>query len=1054
MSAFFGNIMIAVIPSISKTSTAANANSATNDIEAIAKGGRGNYYYTWNKSGTEATVSKKSDSVVNIVGALSLGKTTAYCTIYDIITGNTVLTPPVEVDWTSIPLTATTNSATKTYNGSSQLVLVLDGINGTYSGIASASGINVGSYTTTITGANSYTGSVTGTLTIGKATLIITTSNASMTYGSSIPTSSFGYSLSGLLGTDTANVVTGLNGISVGSATHSTTGTSTSSVGSYPISTNVSGLSATNYNFTAINGTLTIGKAALTITTSNASMTYGSSLPTFTYTPTGFVNSDTATVITGTVTHSTTGSSSANAGTYAVTPVVSGLSATNYSFTPANGSLTIEKAALTIATNNVSMTYGSSLPSFTYTSTGFVNSDTATVITGTVTHSTTGKPTASVGTYPVTPVVSGLSATNYSFTAANGTLTITAATLNLTAAVTSFTYNGTSQSLSYSVTGAGVDTGYSVSGTTASTNAGSYTATLTKSSTNYILGTSSLNWSIGKAALTITTNNASMTYGSSLPVFSYTPTGFVNSETATVITGTVTHSTTGSSSANAGTYAITPIVSGLSATNYTFTPANGTLTINAATLTALTTTGSATYSGSSQTVTVISGINGTYSGSTSVSGTNAGPYSTTITGTGNYSGSVTGTLTINAATLTAATREGGATFNGDSQTVTVISGINGTYSGSTTASGTNAGTYSTTITGTGNYTGSVGGTLTISPATIALYAPLGYTGVPSLPYNGSTQFMSGTVSGTARNNYSYTISSTSGINPGIYTSTIVSTTTNYVVSAIYNSFIWYITTPLTAASKTSSVTYNGSPQSFTITGINGSYTGSPTVSGTVVESYTTTIYGSSFYTGSVTGTLTINAAALSASSTSSYVTYNRGQQSFSISGINAPSGSYYGSTTVYGTSVGTYTTRIFGTGNYSGYVDGTLNIRTDSGYIDIFYGGVYDSSYTTGFYVPVRTSNAAFSVTHSISGPGAADAQHTSSGRSGPYDWAQEANPAGAYVRNTNPQTAGWVLTITATITDPNYSVMIAETTVTFTGYVAPPPSGTGYGGGGGLIAE
>jgi len=971
MSAFFGNIMIAVIPSISKTSTAANANSATNDIEAIAKGGRGNYYYTWNKSGTEATVSKKSDSVVNIVGALSLGKTTAYCTIYDIITGNTVLTPPVEVDWTSIPLTATTNTATKTYNGSSQLVVVLDGINGTYSGTASASGINVGSYTTTITGATSYTGSVTGTLTIGKATLTITTSNASMTYGSSVPTSVFGYSLSGLLGSDTANVVTGLNGISVGSATHSTTGTSSSTVGSYPISTNVSGLSATNYNFITVNGTLTIGKAALTITTNNASMTYGSSLPTFTYTPTGFVNSETATVITGTVTHSTTGSSSSNAGTYAVTPVVS-----------------------------------------------------------------------------------DLSATNYSFTAANGTLTITAATLNLTAAVTSFTYNGTSQSLSYSVTGTGVDTGYSVSGTTASTNAGSYTATLTKSSTNYILGTSSLNWSIGKAALTITTNNASMTYGSSLPVFSYTPTGFVNSETATVITGTVTHSTTGSSSANAGTYAITPIVSGLSATNYTFTPANGTLTINAATLTALTTTGSATYSGSSQTVTVISGINGTYSGSTSVSGTNAGPYSTTITGTGNYSGSVTGTLTINAATLTAATREGGATFNGDSQTVTVISGINGTYSGSTTASGTNAGTYSTTITGTGNYTGSVGGTLTISPATITLQAPLGYSGVPSVAYDGTTKSVGYTVGGTARNNYSYTISSTSGINPGIYTSTIVSTTTNYVVSAIYNSFIWYITTPLTAASKTSSVTYNGSPQSFTITGINGSYTGSPTVSGTGVESYTTTIYGSSFYTGSVTGTLTINAAALSASSTSSYVTYNRGQQSFSISGINAPSGSYYGSTTVYGTSVGTYTTRIFGTGNYSGYVDGTLNIRTDSGYIDIFYGGVYDSSYTTGFYVPVRTSNAAFSVTHSISGPGAADAQHTSSGRSGPYDWAQEANPAGAYVRNTNAQTAGWVLTITARITDPNYSLMIAETTVTFNAYVAPPTGGTGYGGGGGLIAE
>lgn len=64
------------------------------------------------------------------------------------------------------------------------------------------------------------------------------------------------------------------------------------------------------------------------------------------------------------------------------------------------------------------------------------------------------------------------------------------------------------------------------------------------------------------------------------------------------------------------------------------------------------------------------------------------------------------------------------------------------------------------------------------------------------------------------------------------------------------------------------------------------------------------------------------------------------------------------------------------------------------------------------------------------------------------HTWAQEANPAGAYVRNTNPQTAGFVVTITATINDSNYGVMIAETTVTFNAYV--PPSG----GGGGFVAE
>ena len=726
MSAFLGNIMIAITPSISKTSTSAGADKDTDDVEAIAKGGRGNFNYTWNNSGTDATVKNKNSSKTKLTGKSTLGKTTAFCKIYDIVTGNTVITPSVDVDWTAITLTATTISATRTYTGYSQSILVLDGINGTYLGSTTAAGTNVDSYTTTIEGTGAYTGSVTGTLAIGKATLTITTNNLSMTYGSFVP--AIGYSLSGLLGTDRENVVTGLNGI-----THSTTGTSSSNVGSYPTVTNVSGLSATNYNFTAVNGTLTI---------------------------------------------------------------------------------------------------------------------------------------------------------------------------------------------------------------------------------------------------------------------------------------------------------------------------------SAATLTATGTTGSVTYSGSSQSVTVITGINGTYSGSASASGTNAGSYSTTITGTGNYSGSVGGTLTIGAATLTATGTTGSATFNGDSQTVTVISGINGTFSGSASASGTNAGTYTTSITGTGNYSGSVGGTLTIIPATISFEpadVTIQGTTVPRT-YNGTTQSISYVVTGGARNNYSYTISGTSAINVGTYTATITSTTSNYVISPTLNSFTWNITTPLTASTTTGSATYNGSSQTVTVLGgINGTYSGSTSVSGTNAGGYTTTIYGTGNYTGSVTGTLTINATTLTASSTSSYVTYNRGQQSFTIGGIN---GSYSGSPTVYGTGVGSYSTTIYGTGNYTGSVTGTLNIRTDSGYVDIFYGGVYDSSYTTGFYVPVRVSNAAFSVTHSISGPGAADAQHTSVGRSGPYTWSQEANPAGAFVRNTNPQTAGWVLTITASITDSNYSFMSAETTVTFTGYVAPPTGGTGYGGGGGLIAE
>jgi hypothetical protein len=160
---------------------------------------------------------------------------------------------------------------------------------------------------------------------------------------------------------------------------------------------------------------------------------------------------------------------------------------------------------------------------------------------------------------------------------------------------------------------------------------------------------------IGKAVLTITSNNASMTYGSSAPSFTYTPTGFVNSETAVVITGTVTHTTAGTSSSNVGTYVITPSISNLSATNYTFSAVNGTLTIAPLAITSVTwsiasaTTSAHNSTAQSVTVSSIAPPGATYSLATTTA-TNVGSVAKTIlTGTGNYSGSFTSSnLTIGA----------------------------------------------------------------------------------------------------------------------------------------------------------------------------------------------------------------------------------------------------------------------------------------------------------------------------------------------------------------------------------------------------------------------
>ena len=59
-------------------------------------------------------------------------------------------------------------------------------------------------------------------------------------------------------------------------ATITTTATTTSPVGNYPIQ--LFGAQANNYAIAYQNGTLTIGKAALTITANNATKAYGQTL--------------------------------------------------------------------------------------------------------------------------------------------------------------------------------------------------------------------------------------------------------------------------------------------------------------------------------------------------------------------------------------------------------------------------------------------------------------------------------------------------------------------------------------------------------------------------------------------------------------------------------------------------------------------------------------------------------------------------------------------------------------------------------------------------------
>ena len=119
-------------------------------------------------------------------------------------------------------------------------------------------------------------------------------------------------------------------------------------------------------------------------------------------------------------------------GTYPVT--CSGAVGPNYIISYVAGTLTINKAVLTATANNRTMTYGGTVPTFTYGVTGFVNGDTSSILTGAPVMTTTPLPPVA-GSQAITITQGTLAATggNYTFTFVNGTLTVSKAVLTVTA---------------------------------------------------------------------------------------------------------------------------------------------------------------------------------------------------------------------------------------------------------------------------------------------------------------------------------------------------------------------------------------------------------------------------------------------------------------------------------------------------------------------------------------------------------------------------------------------------------------------------------------------
>ena len=327
-----------------------------------------------------------------------------------------------------------------------------------------------------------------------------------------------------------------------------------------------------------------------------ASAQYGSSpVPvSATSSPSGFSVSFTAS---GPCTINGNAISITGAGTCKVTasaPSGPGPNNTTYSAASVTQSFSIAPAVLTVAAGNLTINYGQQIPSLTndYTVTGYVNGESPAVLNNTVPAlSTTATSSSAPGTYPITVSTGNLAATNYSFLYMPGTLTIkqATATISISNIPASATYGGFVPTYLYS------GTGTPTKSTTSSTLTvcrvvgssvifvGVGTCTLsahaTATSTNAAVDGIPQSFIVNKALLTVTANNASRLYGAANPTFTAKYTGFVNSDTSAVVTGSPSLTTTATAASLPGSYPIAAAQGSLTAANYTFNFANGTLTI-------------------------------------------------------------------------------------------------------------------------------------------------------------------------------------------------------------------------------------------------------------------------------------------------------------------------------------------------------------------------------------------------------------------------------------------------------------------------------------------
>ena len=449
----------------------------------------------------------------------------------------------------------------------------------TYTPDAGYAGPDSFSYTITdeLGATASATVDITVTSLLTPAVLTVTSPTVTITQGSTVPTLTPSYS--GFVGTDTVASLTAR-------ATCTTTATSSSPPGSYPVT--CSGAVDPNYTFTYVAGSVTVtALPVLTVTSPTVTITQGSTVPTLTPSYNGFVGTDTVASLTARATCTTTATSSSPPGSYPVT--CSGAVDPNYTFTYVAGSVTVTALpVLTVTSPTVTITQGSTVPTLTPSYSGFVGTDTVASLTARATCTTTATSSSPPGSYPVT--CSGAVDPNYTFTYVAGSVTVTALpVLTVTSPTVTITQGSTVPTLTPSYSGfVGTDTVASLTAratctttATSSSPPGSYPVTCSGAvdpnyTFTYVAGSVTVT---ALPVLTVTSPTVTITQGSTVPTLTPSYSGFVGTDTVASLTTRATCTTTATSSSPPGSYPVT--CSGAVDPNYTFTYVAGSVTVTA-----------------------------------------------------------------------------------------------------------------------------------------------------------------------------------------------------------------------------------------------------------------------------------------------------------------------------------------------------------------------------------------------------------------------------------------------------------------------------------------